>query len=532
MSTDTAWNPAYSLRKYQQSWCRNTADAFDNGLGGEEMKRLLGIAGTGAGKTIMASALMWREHKIKGGRSLFLADRDKLVSQAVEKIHACTGIIPGREQSQHRAAHDADIVVGSVQTMQNPARREPHKDKFSLVICDEAHLSLAANWQSVLADFPSAKIFGITATPGRSDKKSLLSFYQGISAKIDLFELINLKALVPITVQTCPIKIDATGAKGGAEDQEDMAEAVEPYWNAIIDAWLEHASDRQTLIFHPSRKASRKFTELLIARGISAKHVDGDTKDSDAILKEYGRGDFQVLNNAVLLTTGYDEPRIGCIINLRVTTSRSLYQQMMGRGTRLYCPRRCSSYCEHDERKHDLLILDFLFQFSHLGIMRPSDLIAESPEQKAAIQAKLEAGEKQLNLQEIDDQVTGEREQAMVKALKAATRHGKKCYDARTLSAIMHIPELIDHESLAHWELQPASEGQIEWLDKHGIDPTTIRDRGHAAAVMDAVVARYKKDLASPRQVAMLTRWKIPDPHKVTFADANKLIQERVRNRE
>lgn len=523
----TAWNPKYVLRPYQRDWCRGITDTFEQGHEGEEMTKLLGVAGTGGGKTIMASALMYAEHRKRGGRSLFLADRDKLVSQAVEKIYAATGMIAGREQAKDYASDDDVVIVGSVQTLQNAERRAAHRDKFGLVICDEAHLSLAPNWQAVLADFPSARILGITATPGRSDKRSLLSFYQHIPVSISTFDLIGLKALVPIMVRTCPVHIDASKAKAGEADQDEMAQAIEPYWEKILDHWQQHAGKRKTLFFHPTRKASRLFTALCLQRGISAAHIDGDSKDSDLILKRYARGDFQILNNAYLLSTGYDEPTIQCVCNLRVTTSRTLYQQIIGRGTRLWCPHGCNEYCQHEDAKRDLLILDFLFQFSSLGVMRPADLITESDEQKLAIQRRLEKGEVQLNIQEIDAVVTGEREQAMVKALRAKQKGKAKFYDARSLAAVMHIPALIDHESTARWELQQVTERQVEFLQKQGIDPDTIKDRGHASAVMDAIVKRYKENMATPRQVAMIAKWGVPQAHVLTFETASKIIEER-----
>lgn len=524
-----AWNPRYTLRGYQKDWCRKVIDAFENGLDGEVLRLLLAVAGTGAGKTIMAAALMWWEYRKRKGRTLFLADRDKLVGQAVEKIYAATGIVPGREQASSRADRDDIVVVGSVQTLQRAERLDPHRDAYGLVICDEAHLSLADNWQTVLAGFPSARVLGITATPGRSDKKKLLNFYQHVPASIGTFELIGLKALVPIKVLTCPVRIDASKAKAGDADQDDMAEAVEPYWHAILDEWLAHAKDRKTLIFHPSRKASRLFTTLCLQRGISAAHIDGDSKDGDEILRRYSRGDYQILNNAYLLSTGYDEPTIQCVMCLRVLKSRELYQQMMGRGTRLWCPRGCNEYCQCPGSKLDMLILDFLFQFADLGVMRPADLITDASEQKLAIQRRLEKGDgdKQLDLQAIDEQVTGEREQAMVKALKAKQKGQKKFYDAQSLAAVLHVPELLDYESSAPWELRDVSEGQATFLEKHGIDPATLRDRGHASAVMDALIKRFDKNLATPRQVAMLAKWGIAEAHRMSFEEAKRAIDEK-----
>lgn len=523
-----AWNPKYELRDYQREWCGAVKTAFEQGIEGEQLQRVLGVAGTGAGKTIMAAALMYWVWKKYGGRSLFLADRDKLVTQGIEKIFSATGIIPGREQAEHTATANDTVVVGSVQTLQRESRLDPHRNRFKLVIADEAHLSLASNWQTVLNAFPDAWQLGITATPGRTDKKSLLGYYQHLAASIDTFALINLGALVPIMVETCPIRVDATKADSESEDQEELAAALEPYWDAIIDEWIERARPRKTLIFHPSRKASRMFTMKCLQRGIRSAHVQGDSKDLDRILQSYRRGDYEILNNAILLSTGYDEPTIQCVMNLRKTTSRSTYQQIIGRGTRLWCPHGCQLYCDHEDAKRNLLVLDLLFQFASLGVMRPADLITENQEQKLAIQRILESGEKQLNIQEIDDQVTGARELAMIKALKQKSKGQRKVYDARSLAAVLHIPALMDHESSARWELQEATPKQLDFLSRQGIDPDTIKDRGHASAVMTSLVGRFRQNLATPRQVAMLAKWGIEDAHKLNFETAKRTIDEKL----
>jgi superfamily II DNA or RNA helicase len=516
------WNPEYALRDYQQDWCRKVNDGFKRGPEGKPISRGLATAGTGAGKTIMASALIYSEQRqLQALPSLFLADRDELVGQAADKIFKTTGVFADIEKGSGRASDEATIVVGSIQTISRPerlARFDP--SRFGLIVCDEAHLSLADNWQRTLKHFDTARILGITATPARSDKKRLLDFYEAELANIGLFDLINLGALAPITVQTIGIEIDATRASlSDSEDNDELAEAVEPYWDAIIDAWEAHARDRPTLIFHPSRKASRAFTERLQARGVRAAHIDGSSKNRPEILQSFTDGRIEVLNNAVLLTTGYDEPRISCIINLRPTQSKTMYQQIVGRGTRL-CPG-----------KDDLLLLDFLWQFASLGVMRPADLIADSQEQRDAVQKALERGEKQLNLQEIDEAVMGEREQAMVKALKAAKRHGGRVYDARAIAAVCHIPALVDYEPLAPWEHKEASEKQVAWLEKHGIDATTIKGRGHAKAIMDEMMNRFQTGRATIRQTVTLAQMQVADPWKLSIQEASELIDRKFSER-
>lgn len=522
------WNfERYPLRGYQQQFCRSCYDAWDGRSEGGPFSRILGVAGTGAGKTIMAAAIIFKE-VLSRGRVLFLADRDELVGQACDKLHSATGIVPDREQGSERAELTSPVVVASVQSLSKPSRLDRFPpDHFSLVICDEAHLSLAPNWQRILSRFCTARVLGITATPSRGDKKQLLGFYETVAHRIDLFDLINLQALVPIRVLNCDIQPDMTGVKmGEGEDMEDVAEALEPYWNAILDRWQEHASDRKTLIFHPSRLASRRFTDLCLARRIPAAHVQGDSPDRREKLEAYAAGRYKILNNAILLSTGYDEPTIRCILNLRPGKSRTTYQQIVGRGTRLFCPKGCNLYCNHEDAKRDLLLMDVMWQFEELGICSPADLITESDEQAAAIRDKIRATPgRQLTLADIDAQVTGEREQAMIKALRATQGRGPRSYDARTVAALLHAPALADYEPAAQWERNRPTPRQIEFMNRQGVDCSKVQSRGEASAIIATITERFERDLCSLKQAAFLADLGFDNPASFTFQAAARAIE-------
>lgn len=515
----------FSLRDYQQQFCRAVVNAFTLGAEGQgPFDRVLGVAATGAGKTIMAAALVWwiTRKPRRTGRVLMLADTDELVQQAADKILAATGLIPDIEKAASMADHDSAVVVGSIQTLSRRLKRWP-ADHFDLVIADEAHLSMAKNWQAVLKHFGDggAWVLGITATPERGDGQKLMRYYEHIAAEIGLFDLINRGHLAPLTVQVCPLQIDCTNLKAattgmnkGNFDDGELEEAIEPYLAAIIDEWETHARDRRTLIFHPSIRASQRFTEMLQARGISAAHVSGQSKDRKEVLKGFEAGRFQVLNNAQLLTKGYDCPAISCVINLRPTKSRTQYLQMIGRGT-----RTCDG-------KTDCLILDFLWQFQELGIMRPAALIGKGDEHEAAVAAVMKRG-KRMTLGEFNAEAEREREQLIIRQLKrAAEKGGRHVYDARTLGAMLHQPELIDYEPRAKWEKMAPTQGQKRFLENNGIDPATVRGLGHAAKIMHVLADRRNHGMATPKQVAELALADVPDPQEFTFSAAMAKFEE------
>lgn len=519
----------FKLRDYQAIFCRKVADAFTRGAEGQgPFERVLGVAATGAGKSICAAALVWwiTRKPRRNGRVLMLAHTDELVQQAADKILAATGLIPDIEKAASVASLESAVVVGSIQTMSRRLDRWP-ADHFDLVIADECHLSLSKSFKRVLEHFShgGAWTLGITATPERGDGQKLMKWYEHIADEIGLFDLINRGHLAPITVQVCPLKIDCTklvaakkGLNKGSFDDGELEEAIEPYLEGIIDAWQQHASDRPTLVFHPSIRASIKFTEMLQVRGISAAHVSGQSKDRKTVIKDFEVGKFQVLNNAQLLSTGFDCPRISCVINLRPTKSRTQYVQMIGRGTRT-----------HPE-KFDCLILDFLWQFQELGIMRPAALMGKGDEAEDAIAKVMERG-KRMTLGEASEEAEREREQLIIRQLKrAAERGGRQTYDARVLGAMLHQPDLIDYEPRAKWERLPMTPGQARFLESNGIDTDSVKGLGHAAKIMHALADRRNHGMATPKQLATLAMAEVPNAHQLTFSDAmgwlDRLIDE------
>ena len=171
-----------NLRPYQQA----AVDAVLSKW--KEHRKLLLVLPTGGGKTIVFSKIALA--RFSAGRTLILAHRDELLTQAQDKLQAATGIVAAREQAENRAIDEA-VVVASIQTMQR--RLDQWAGKFSTVIIDEAHHALSDSYQEVLAAFGDAKILGVTATPDRGDAKNLGAYFDEVAYEVDLLTLIKDK---------------------------------------------------------------------------------------------------------------------------------------------------------------------------------------------------------------------------------------------------------------------------------------------------------------------------------------------------
>ncbi len=213
-------------------------------------------------------------------------------------------------------------------------------------------------------------MLGVTATPDRGDQKNLGRIFDSLAYEYTLPQAIKDGYLVPIRALTIPIKIDFTkvGTSAGDYKPNDIATALDPYLEQIAEEMAKHCADRKTVVFLPLIKTSQKFRDILCRHGFRAAEVNGNSDDREQVLEDFSTGKYNVLCNSMLLTEGWDCPEVDCVIVLRSTKVRSLYCQMVGRGTRLA------------EGKDHLLLLDFLWHTERHELCRPACLIAETEE--------------------------------------------------------------------------------------------------------------------------------------------------------
>ena len=334
-------------------------------------RKTLLVLPTGTGKTIIFSKLT--EDCVRDGeRVLILAHRGELLDQAADKMAKATGLGCAVEKAEDTCLDSwFRVVVGSVQSLMRETRlaRFP-VDYFNTIIVDEAHHCLADSYQRVLNYFDQAKVLGVTATPDRGDMRNLGQYFESLAYEYTLPRAIKDGYLCKIKAQTIPLKLDITsvGTQAGDYKAGDLGTALDPYLHQIADEMTKYCADRKTVVFLPLIKTSQKFRDILESQGFRAAEVNGDSKDRAEILASFEAGQYDVLCNSMLLTEGWDCPAVDCIVVLRPTKIRSLYAQMVGRGTRLF------------PDKDHLLLLDFLWHTSRHELCHPAHLICESPE--------------------------------------------------------------------------------------------------------------------------------------------------------
>ena len=354
------------LRPYQQTAVERIHGEWDAG----RQKTLL-VLPTGTGKTITFAKVAEDQVRARE-RVLILAHRGELLDQAADKMKKATGLNCSVEKAEQSCLGSWErVTVGSIQSFAQETRLAKFSpEHFGTIIVDEAHHVLSDTYQRVLTHFGGAKVLGVTATPDRGDMRNLGSYFQSLAYEYKLPQAIRDGYLSKIKARTVPLKIDLSKVKvqNGDFSAGDLGSALDPYLEQIATEMEQFCQDRKTVVFLPLVATSQKFRDILNAHGFKAAEVNGNSSDRSEILEDFAAGKYNVLCNSMLLTEGWDCPDVDCIIVLRPTKVRSLYCQMVGRGTRL-----------HPGKDH-LLLLDFLWMTEKHELCHPASLICESEE--------------------------------------------------------------------------------------------------------------------------------------------------------
>lgn len=480
---------SFKLRPYQLEAVKAINDKWS------EWNRELLVLPTGCGKTVVFNTVAHQ----RDGNTLILAHRDELIEQARDKYFAMYGELPGKIKAEENEIRQ--VTVGSVQTM---CRRD-YAGQFQTVIVDEAHHAISPSYLTVLNQFPDAKVLGVTATPDRGDKRSLARYFDGIAYEYGLKTAVAEGYLCPITAKTIPLEIDMNSVTVSIGDfqVDSIAESLEPYLPQIAEAIRIHASARKTVVFCPLISIAQELAGMIPG----AREVNGNSADRKEILNWFDKaGPGAVLCNAMLLTEGWDCPSCDCVVVLRPTKIRSLYCQMVGRGTRLY------------PGKDNLLLLDFLWMCQKHNLCRPASLVSDNEEDIKAVVK--EAKNDEIDLFSAVSDAEESRRNALAKALANQAKKKSKLVNPLELFVILDDVGLADYEPTFKWEEADATDKQIQALQRFGVDAEGIT-KGYACAIMDKLIGRANRKMATVKQIRTLKRFGY-EPIDWTFEQASR----------
>ena len=344
-----------ALRPYQRQCLEHLRQRYREGK-----RRLLVSLPTGTGKTLIFAQFPHYFRMKK--RLLVLAHREELLEQALQKFHAADPTLPVEiEQAGRRASAACKVVIASVPTIGRTGSRRLaalDPEDFYLIVVDEAHHAVAKSYRTIFEHFrlfesgTPRMLVGFTATPRRGDRQGLGEVFEEIAYSRSLEEMIRGRFLCPVAGWriTSNVDLDGVQVKGGDFVESQLARVVDVAERngLLLRAYQDLARQRRCIVFCVNVAHAQEVAARFRAAGIRAAAVWGamPKEARRTTLVGLASGALEVVTNCNVLTEGFDEPRIDCILMGRPTQSRLLYAQMVGRGTRL-----------HPE-KSDLLVID------------------------------------------------------------------------------------------------------------------------------------------------------------------------------
>lgn len=543
------------LRPYQLQAIDKTLEAL------QEHASALIVMATGLGKTVVFSELL-NLRRLQAPpamrRALVLAHRDELINQAADKIARIMGDKPDIEKAErwaddHYFGSKADVIVASVQTLRDDRLKRLDPMSFGTLVVDEAHHSVAKSYRSIIAHFQQnkdLKLVGVTATPDRADEEALGQVYQCVPFVYELPHAVADGWLVnPLQQSVIVEDLDFSQVRTTAGDLNgrDLAKLMETEANlhAIASTTIREAGGRKTLVFTASIAQAERTCEIFNRhREGCARWVHGGTPQEQrrAMLKDYAASPpkFQYLVNVGVATEGFDDPGIECIAIGRPTESRSLYCQMVGRGTRPLPgivdadPPHETTQARRDaiaaSSKRDLLVLDFEGNAGRHKLVSVIDIMAgkfseEAAELVARQQRKAANGAPPLDtlkaLNDAEAKIAERRKREAEKAragIVASVTYKLKSIDP------FDVFDIAPPRSRGWDKARPPTPRMVEVLQKHGID-VGGRNFAECGMLIEQIIERSKKRLCTFKQAKFLRGYGV-DTTDLTFGQASAKIDQ------
>jgi hypothetical protein len=237
---------------------------------------------------------------------------------------------------------------------------------LDLLVIDEAHHAIADSYRRVIdraLDLnPACRVYGVTATPNRGDKRGLRAVFSNVADQIRLGELIQAGNLVPPRTFVIDVGVrEELSQVKRVGDDFDMGEVgrimnQRPITAAVVAHWREKAADRQTIVFCSTVAHAEAVAAAFNASGVTTVMVTGEMPDAErrSVLAAYASGEARVIVNVAVLTEGWDHPPTSCVVLLRPSSFKCTMIQMVGRGLRTVNPQEHAGVI-----KSDCLVLDF-----------------------------------------------------------------------------------------------------------------------------------------------------------------------------
>lgn len=542
-------------RPYQLACIDASATAERDGV-----QRQLVVMSTGTGKTATGEMIA----KSRGKRTLWISHRDELVTQPLATLAQVWPEVTYGIVKAERNEYMRQFVSASIQTITREKRLACLlQEQWDLVVVDEAHHALSEGYKNVLHALGCFReggplLIGLTATPERSDGGALEDVFQRIVFQLDISTAINLGYLVPPVVTSRPIKIDLdkVSKRGGDFSVRELDAALlsAGIVDEIVAAYTEHATNRKSIVFTVSVSQAEAVAAALRERGHAVAALSGETPTElrKQMLRQLKTGELRCLVNCMVLTEGFDEPSVDCVILARPTQSKPLMIQMVGRGLRLY------------PSKTDCMVIDLVGLSKRHTMVQAAVLFGKLVEEderepRAPLQGDMFVDPEEFWRKRLTSQAAGVKGAPrsklrwivgsggawlldsgqygtvrMVPVMTRNTEGAPSCTGSKTCICPLHSPSLYDEPSEL-WDVEAVnvrvgtqprlslSPGPVDLSAAQGIAEDYVR-RVASASGLASSRAPWLQQQASEKQIAALKRFGVKDAERLTRGTASDLL--------
>lgn len=568
----------HPLRDYQVEDVEKILEEF------KTVRSTLYVAATGLGKTRVMVEIAKRTLP---GRTLFLAHRGELITQAVDAFQRA-GLTCEIEKAELVASTNlftrSDIVVASVQTMlsgdQDWTRMKRFKPSdFSLLLYDESHHSVSPGNKKIVEYFTSGneklRVCGVTASPDRCDEIALGQIFETVAGERDILWGIKNGWLVDIDQQMVNVgtldfsEVRTTAGDLNGADLAAVMESEGPVHSVVMatieamfkmppnallkvpvnDWWnacQAFGSDKplRTIAFASSVRHAEMMSDIInrVHPGL-ASWICGATSKTDrpTILSKFKDGEIPLICNVGVLCEGFDEPAVQLIAMARPTKSRTVYAQCIGRATRPL-PGITDGVATAEDRlsaiaastKPSCLVIDFVGNAGRHKLMTSADIlggkVSDAAIERAVKKAKEEGAP--VRMSELLD-----KSEEDIQAELLERKRADEARKARLVAKARYTTTAINPFDV--FQLQPVRERgwdsgktvslkQRELLMRQGINPDTM-PYAQARQVINELFRRWSGKLATFKQCKILAKHGYPIKD-VTMKEASVIIDRLAAN--
>ncbi|WP_262690596.1 DEAD/DEAH box helicase family protein [Kordiimonas aestuarii] len=305
------------------------------------------VLATGLGKTVVLAesvAQLYRDGAILGGRTLVLAGTRELVDQLQRSFW---DQLP-KWVATHRLM--AGETPGSwdgitFATVQSAVSRLDELPQFGLVLIDEAHHLGSDTFRRVTEHLSDSMIGGVTATPWRGDGYDIDDLLGPPVVKVGIEDGLKRGFLCEADYRLLADNVDWSAVSATSRNHYSISQLNrllllptrdEEAARTIRDVF-DKEKRRSAIIFCSSIHHANSFAATLKLFDFRAEAITGemDLRERDRTMAAFRKGQLDIVTTRDLFNEGVDVPDVDMIVFMRVTHSRRIFVQQLGRGLRI-----------------------------------------------------------------------------------------------------------------------------------------------------------------------------------------------------